>query len=112
MTEYQQQIKKMVAEANRLGNCSTKVNLLESAIQIADSHGDITEGFSLRTELISAATFSGYGEKALVAFSWCLAKYDQDPQKFPEFQLFWRLNGFVKGCQDFLKFQESKFKLP
>jgi hypothetical protein len=90
MIEYQQQIRELVDEANQLGHCSTQVNLLESAIQIADAHGDIEKGFWLRTELISSATFSGYGEKALVAFSWCLAKYDQDPQKFPESQLLWR----------------------
>jgi hypothetical protein len=101
MTEYQQQIRKLVHEANRLGHCPTQVNLMESAIQIADSHGDMEEGFWLRTELISAATFAGYGEKALVAFSWCLAKYDQDPQKFPEFQLLWTYKWICEGLPKF-----------
>jgi hypothetical protein len=101
MTEYQQQIRKLVNEANQLEHCPTQVNLLESAVQIADFHGDIEQGFRLRTALISAATFSGYGEKALVAFSWCLAKYDEDPQKFPEFQLFWRYKWICEGLSKF-----------
>ena len=89
MTEYQQQINELVREANRLDHCLTQVNLLESAIQIADFHSDIEQGFWLRTELISAATFSGYVEKSLVAFPWCLAICDRDPQHFSELDLFW-----------------------
>jgi hypothetical protein len=103
MTEYQQQIRKLVNEANQLEHCLTQVNLLESAIQIADSHGDIEKGFWLRTKLIEAATFSGYVEKALVAFPWCLAQSDRDPQKFPESQLLWRYKWI---CEELPKFPQ------
>jgi hypothetical protein len=101
MIEYQQQIRKLVDEANRLEHCLTQVNLLESAIQIADFHGDIEQGFWLRMELIEAATFSGYVEKSLVAFPWCLAKSDEDPQKFPESQLFWRYKWICENLPNF-----------
>lgn len=103
MIEYQQQIKKLVNEASQLGRCLSKVNLLESAIQIADFNGDIKQGFWLRTELIDAAIFSGYVEKTLVAFPWCLAKYDEDPQKFPEFQLLWKYKWI---CEELPKFPQ------
>jgi hypothetical protein len=103
MIEYQQQIKKLVNEASQLDRCLSKVNLLESAIQIADFNGDIKQGFWLRTELIDAAIFSGYVEKTLVAFPWCLAKYDEDPQKFPEFQLLWKYKWI---CEELPKFPQ------
>src|SRR5262249_8201315 len=58
----------------------SKVALFEEAVRLADTHGDAWRGYNLRHGLIHAATFGGHPEKALVAFTWCLAHCD------PEFE--------------------------
>jgi hypothetical protein len=99
--DYQQQIAELLDEVEQLGHGSTKVHLLQRAIQIADLHNDIAEGFELRIELIDAATFAGYVEKSLVAFPWCLAQYDRDPQNFSEHEIFWRYKWVCEGLPRF-----------
>src|SRR5262249_34345582 len=84
-----------------LGDGPAKVMLLEEAVRLADSHRDVARGFAARQSLIRAATFGGYPEKSLVAFSWSLAQSDRNPLQFPPTELLWQdkwivgsLNGF------------------
>jgi hypothetical protein len=51
--------------------------LLEEAVRLADICGDFSLQYDARDQLITAATFGGAPEKALVAYSWCLAQYDR-----------------------------------
>ncbi|MEM7553590.1 MAG: hypothetical protein AAF378_05735, partial [Cyanobacteria bacterium P01_A01_bin.84] len=96
-----QEIDKLVKQAKSLKDSPTKVNLLESAIQIADACGDIEEGFWIRKSLIEAATFSGCVEKALIAFPWCLAKCEQEPDKFSEKSLLWEYKWICEHLPNF-----------
>jgi hypothetical protein len=60
-------------EANKLDESPAKVALLEEAIRIADSLGDVDEGLKLRDSLLFAAYKAGQEEKAFVAFAWSSA---------------------------------------
>jgi hypothetical protein len=68
-----------------------KISLLEEAVRIADTLGDIDSGFEVRDELMEAANEWGRPDIELVAYAWCLAQYDKDPERFSyeEHSLLW-----------------------
>lgn len=88
-TDYRDQVEKLLAEADDLPECPSKMALLEEAVRLADVHQDTARGDEARAALIQTATFSGYPEKALTAFSWRLAQADRSPELFPEEELMW-----------------------
>ncbi len=96
-----EQLGKLQFEAWGLEASPTKVAILEQAVQLADSLADLEEGYSLRQELIEAATFGGVDDRALVAFAWCLAQSDKDPDRFPEEALLWKYKWTLAGITDY-----------
>lgn len=80
----------LMRQAERLSHGVEQVAILEEAVREADSAGDIHAGYWIRMELVDAATHSGFQEKALVAFSWCLARFDDEPEEFDEHDLLWK----------------------
>ncbi|WP_028776919.1 hypothetical protein [Shimazuella kribbensis] len=76
-------------------NGRVKIGLLEEAIRYADIHLDVDAQFEARMELVDTAIFSGHGEKAIVAFAWCLAQYDKDPDIWNEHQMMWNYKWVV-----------------
>ncbi|MBD1923490.1 hypothetical protein H6F77_20800 [Microcoleus sp. FACHB-831] len=87
---YEDRVFALVEQADALDYGTTKVSLLEEAVKIADIHNDLDLGFWTRDKLLDAATFSGYPEKELVTFSWCLAQSDRHPEKFSSERLLWQ----------------------
>jgi hypothetical protein len=83
------QVRGLLGEAQRAAGAS-RIMLLEEAVRVADSHALTALGYEARQELVQAATFSGQPEKALTAFTWCLAQYDRDPNACDPFPLLWR----------------------
>ncbi|AWB43634.1 hypothetical protein DCC85_04945 [Paenibacillus sp. CAA11] len=79
----------LMEQAYSLPDGRAKVEVLEEAIRVADSMGDIDLGYEARSELVETATFHGYPMKALVAFSWQLGQFDKDPERFDDYSLFW-----------------------
>ncbi|MEM7477721.1 MAG: hypothetical protein AAF483_22255 [Planctomycetota bacterium] len=75
-----ERVYEILGEARDLEDSALKSTLLEEAIRIADSIHDEDLGAKCRMELIDSATHSGGDEKALVAFAWCLAKFDETPE--------------------------------
>jgi hypothetical protein len=77
----------LLEEADQLEEGPAKLATLEEAVRLADQQQHLELGDSIRGSLIRTATFSGFPEKALVAFSWRLAQSERDPQRFPEDEL-------------------------
>jgi hypothetical protein len=100
-TDYQTQIEELRDQAYVLPEGPSKLAFLEEAVRLADVHQDVALADDVRKELINAATFSGYPEKALVAFSWRLAQCDRDPDKFPEQQILWEYKWIADSLTDF-----------
>ena len=86
---YGAQIDDLLDQARWMEHGPAQAALVEQAVRLADEHADLEAGFRARLDYISAATFSGWHDQALVAFSWCLAQSDREPEKFSEFQLLW-----------------------
>lgn len=87
--QIDQDFEDLMDQAYSLPNGRAKIALLEEAIRLADSLGDIGQGYSAREELVETATFSGHPMKALVAFSWLLGQFDQQPEEYNDFTLLW-----------------------
>jgi len=85
-----------------------KTALLEQAVKIADSHNELELGYDARRELVSACYFSGQPDKAIVAFSWCLAQHDRHPGKFDEWALMLNYKFIIEASIKFPQISLSK----
>jgi hypothetical protein len=86
----------LLREAAGLPEGPVRLALLEEAARAADACGDVATGFRIRSpELMWSAINAGQPEKLLVAFAWCLARSDRDPQRFPAENLLWEYSRWV-----------------
>src|SRR5579884_3112427 len=99
--DYQIQVEELMDQAAVLPDGPSKLALLEEAVRLADVHQDTALADEARDDLIRTATFSGYPEKSLVAFSWRLAQSDRDPEVFPEQALLWQYKWIANSLKYF-----------
>jgi len=85
-----EQFYELMDRAYDLPHSPEQVALLEEAVRLADSLNDERAGFEARMELIDAAEWSGFDVQAIVAFSWCLAYMDRNPDAVDEGGVMWR----------------------
>ena len=85
----EERIAELWDEARGLPNETPKVELLEEAVREADAMRWDHGSYNSRLMLMQAAELSGHGDRVLIAFSWCLAKSDQQPEEYPEVDLLW-----------------------
>jgi hypothetical protein len=89
VAELTDAIQELMDQAGQLEEGPAKVALLEEACRLADVHGDLDVGFYVRKELVKASMMAGQPDVMLVAFSWCLAQLDRDPERFDQQDLLW-----------------------
>jgi len=77
-TEWTDQFDELFTEGSFSEATPEAVAVLEQAARLADLHQDDERGVVARGELVRQAIFSGLGDRALVAFTWMLAKTDQN----------------------------------
>ncbi len=99
--EYIQRIHELCDAAFELDHGPAQIVLLEEAVQIADAHNDVDLGYEVRQYLIDAATFGGSPDISLVAFAWCVARYDEDPDSFDPEPLYWRYKWIATAAPKF-----------
>jgi hypothetical protein len=90
MSEHRREMGELLNQARRLRQGRSQAELVEQAVRLADAHDDLEAGFLARMELIEAATFAGRPDVLLVAFTWCLAQCDAQPDNFDEGALLWK----------------------
>ena len=66
-----------------------KLVVLEEMILIADRFRTEEDAYDARISYMSAALEAGCREKILVAFSWCLSKFEKKPGEYSEHTLMW-----------------------
>ncbi len=91
----------LIEQTYGLDDNPAKVSLLEQAVRIADSLGDKELGFESRNDLVRTAVFCGMGEKALPAFSWCLAQIDANPDDYDDDELLWEYKWILSAIHQF-----------
>jgi hypothetical protein len=99
--DYAQQVEVLLASTWAFDNGPAKVALLEEAVRLADAHNDDELGFRARLELITAATFGGAPDVAMVAFAWCVARADAEPERFAMHRLLWMYKWVLDAAPDY-----------
>jgi hypothetical protein len=104
--DHEAQIHRLLAEAEGLPHGPTKVELCEEAVRLADLHNLDDLASRAREELVDAASFGGRPDLLIVAFSWCLSKFDQDPDNdFSAYSLLWRMKWVVVALPKFAEIE-------
>jgi hypothetical protein len=101
MTDPRDQIAELLERAEELDEGPAQVAVVEEAVRIADAHHDEEAAFHARKQLVQSASFGGQPDVALVAFSWCLALCDRDPETYDEAELLWQYKWVIENLPDF-----------
>ena len=105
-----EQIQEFLGEAEGFGHGPTQLALVERAVELADSLGDAEVAFYVRMELVEAATFAGRTDLAMIAFSWLLTKYDENPEEHDGYQLLWRYKWILENVADFPNIEKAQIE--
>ncbi|ADO69963.1 hypothetical protein [Stigmatella aurantiaca] len=108
--DWRTQVEQLQARAARQRPGEAKVMTLEEAARMAEVHGDLALAFQVRDELIDAATFGGYPDKALVAFAWCRAQQKKNPDRFDAHPLLWKQKWVVGRLDEFPHISRKKIQ--
>jgi hypothetical protein len=106
--DYREQIAELLRLSKDVEQGPEQVSLCEQAVNLADEHRDLDAGFVTRRRLIQSSTFSGMPDKSMVAFAWCLAQCDRDPQRFPEQRVLWQYKWVVMSLYGFPEIPRHK----
>jgi hypothetical protein len=115
--DSRQEVLDLIERASyELGETPDGVAAAEEAVRLADALEDAELGYEAREALMQNAAFSGYPDKLLVAFSWCLAKADKEAQEQPEssrsdfrmMSLLWRYKWVIGNAVDFPGISRSR----
>lgn len=93
----------LLHEAHELPHGPVRLELAQSACRMAETIGDSEAIFDARRRLAAAAIFAGHAEIATSNFSWCLAKFEEEPDRFAfhERQLLWLFKAVVNNLLEF-----------
>ncbi len=67
-----------------------QIAVFEELLRLADSNKDIPTAYEARRDYVRLCCEEGFPEKGIVAFSWCLAQFDKDPELDDEHSLIWQ----------------------
>lgn len=101
--KYEELISRIYAAPGR-----ESVALLEELVRLADADNDIDMAYGARFELSEVASNQGFPEKAIVAFAWCLAQFDKDPERDDWFRLLWRYKVMLELIPVFARVSREK----
>ncbi|GGG66805.1 hypothetical protein [Paenibacillus radicis (ex Gao et al. 2016)] len=66
-----------------------KLVVLEEAIRIADQYMTESDAYDARMDYSSATLECGCPERLFISFSWCLAKFENNPGVYSSFSIMW-----------------------
>src|SRR5947207_3174476 len=107
--EYIDRIIRLMIEGEGLPEGPHQIATFEEAVRVADTANDLTLGFRTRRRLMSAAMCGGQPDLLMVAFAWCLAQSDRDPQRFPPEDLLWAYRWVICELTSFPQVARSRF---
>jgi hypothetical protein len=90
MHEPADDVEEILDRAAELNDGPAKIELLQEAVRLADHYANIDAGFEARMRLQEAALVCGSADVLLVAYAWCLAQAEKDPDRFGLHQVLWR----------------------
>ncbi|MEX0726353.1 MAG: hypothetical protein WD065_08795 [Planctomycetaceae bacterium] len=94
-------VDELMEQAYEFEHGSTQIALIEEAVRMADLADDPDLAFGIRQELIDASTMGGRPDLALVAFTWCLAQFDKNPQDYDAHGILWKYKWILASLAEF-----------
>ena len=101
MSELAEQVRELLSRAAELPEGHAKVALIEEAVRLADAHADLDLGYKARKKLLDACLGAGQGQTMILAFSWCLAQTDREPERFGGTDVYWEFRWVVSELATF-----------
>lgn len=98
MSEVKEEVYQLISQSLDLEDGEAQVSLGEEAVRLADLRGDLKLQYFAREVYVRACIFGGAEEKALVAFAWMLAQFDNNPGRFDQWAILWKykwINGVI-----------------
>jgi hypothetical protein len=82
MEQHADAIRSLLELAGQTPSSTARLNILEEAVRLADTHRDVGLGIETRIHLMSEARDLLRGDVLTTAFIWSLAEFDKDPKRF------------------------------
>jgi hypothetical protein len=98
----------LIEESFRLEDGDEQISVSEIAVREADLSGDLETQYHAREAFVRACVFGGETDRALVAFAWLLAQFDQNPGRFSEWNLLWKYKWIVGLICEFPQISRAK----
>lgn len=92
---YEDQVHGLIKQSLDVNEGEEQIALREQAVRVADISGQIDLQYFARDQLVSACIFGGDTDKALVAYSWCLAQFDKHPGEFSQWSILWKYKWMI-----------------
>jgi hypothetical protein len=82
-SDYAEEVFELL-DQSQIADDRAKIDLIERAIQLCDSHNDAELGLDARAAMVEAGTWEGFPEQQMLAFQWILAQLDRNPSLHDE----------------------------
>jgi len=97
-------------ETWRMPDGKQKLTLLEESIRLADKYLTEEDAYNARMGYSSAALDCGCPERIFVSFSWCLAKFEQQPSEYPSSTIMWHYKWVLEQVWRIPQFSKEKIE--
>jgi hypothetical protein len=89
-----------------------RLEQLERAVALADSLNDLELSCHARNELIEECEFGGHPERALVAFAWLLAKFDEHGEEtgLDDYDITWKYKWILNDLWAFPRISHAQIE--
>lgn len=104
MSHTEQELRKLYQDTFGMPRGAAKFAALEEVMRHADALGLVEFAFDVRMQATSVFQHSWVPAKAFLSYSWCLAAYDREPERFgarAERQLLWNIKWMIYSVHQF-----------
>ncbi|MFF4213680.1 hypothetical protein ACFYZE_30895 [Streptomyces sp. NPDC001796] len=104
MSHTEQELRKLYQDALGMPRGAAKFAALEEVMRHADALDLVEFAFEVRMQATSVFQHSWVPAKAFLAYSWCLAAYDREPERFgarAEHRLLWNIKWMIYSVHQF-----------
>jgi len=108
--DHYERCHELIDEAYRLPDGEAQISLAEEAVRLSDMVEDLELQVDARELLVHAAQFGGYAEKSIVAFSWLLARYDEDEDSVDPYDLMWKYKWIADDLTTFVAISRERIE--
>jgi hypothetical protein len=108
MSQNLERALELIEKSFQLDDGDEQISVAENAVREADLSGHLVTQYRAREQFVRACVFGGETDRALVAFAWLLATFDQNPGRFSEWNILWKYKWIVGLICEFPQISRAK----